>query len=332
MIAQLDQTYLKTRPTKLWNRLINYILFEGRPVTTRGRWINPIVFSSFKVWGVLPQLKKVEKPIFIVGTGRSGTTLTGILLSIHKEISFLNEPKALWHKIYKYEDIIGSYSKGEAHYQLTENDLDDSAILRAHKLYSANLAITGTTRIVDKYPELIYRIPFVQQIFPDAKFIFIVRNGYDTLQSIEQWSDRLGEQTNNEIHDWWGVNGRKWALMVEQLIPQSELLKDEKENISQFTNHKDRATVEWILTMEKGLKEVQKKPESLYLLKFEELLDRPEEIINSVLNFAEISLDQKVHDYAAKILKEPARKREVEINITLRPAFRQLMTQLNYES
>ena len=61
-------------------------------------------------------------PIFIVGTGRSGTTILGKILSVHKQVAFLNEPKALWFFANKEDDLIGSYSKSKGRYHFNEND------------------------------------------------------------------------------------------------------------------------------------------------------------------------------------------------------------------
>ena len=73
MIAQINPLYIKTRPTKVITRLLSYAFFEGRPVTTKGRWINPLVFSILKkVAANDNKYKPVKKPIFILGTGRSG--------------------------------------------------------------------------------------------------------------------------------------------------------------------------------------------------------------------------------------------------------------------
>src|SRR6185436_2775660 len=120
MIAQLNKEYIKTRPTKLFSRIVSYLFFEGRPLTTKGSWINPFLFFGYRIISFLPQIKKVESPIFIIGTGRSGSTLLGMLLSMHKRIGFLNEPKALWHFAYNKEDVIGSYSTDGANYKLDE--------------------------------------------------------------------------------------------------------------------------------------------------------------------------------------------------------------------
>ena len=39
-------------------------------------------------------------PVFIIGCGRSGTTILGNTLSNHPKIKYLNERRDLWHKAY----------------------------------------------------------------------------------------------------------------------------------------------------------------------------------------------------------------------------------------
>ena len=154
MIAQIDPLYIKTRPMKVLKRLISYAFFEGRPVTTKGRWINPLVFSLLKMFAANNnRYESVEKPIFILGTGRSGTTILGIVLSMHREIGYLNEPKAMWHLIHPHEDIIGNYSQvPDARYRLTAEDATNGMRQRASQMFGAYLTATRSKRLVDKYP------------------------------------------------------------------------------------------------------------------------------------------------------------------------------------
>ena len=107
MVAQLDRLYVSTRPTKAYSRLVSYLLFEGRPLTTKGQWINPLVAAHFGLEKRLPQFRQVKQPVFILGTGRSGTTILGLILSLHRDVGFLNEPKALWHSVNPADDLIG---------------------------------------------------------------------------------------------------------------------------------------------------------------------------------------------------------------------------------
>ena len=200
MIAQINSDYIKTRPMKALTRLVSYALFEGRPVTTKGRWINPLVFSLLKMFAANNnRYKSVEKPIFILGTGRSGTTILGIVLSMHREIGYLNEPKAIWHLIHPHEDIIGNYSRADAKYRLTAEDATYEMRQRASQMFGAYLTATRSKRLVDKYPELIFRIDFVRALFPDARFIFLARNGW--IRVIQLQLGRSGSAFRSIVRD-----------------------------------------------------------------------------------------------------------------------------------
>ncbi len=331
MVAQINSAYIKTRPIKAITRLISYALFEGRPLTTKGRWINPIVLSLLKkAANSHRQFQPIHKPIFILGTGRSGTTILGIVLSMHKDVGFLNEPKAIWHLIHPNEDIIGNYSREHAKYRLSAEDKTDNMQQRATKMFGAYLSTTGTKRLVDKYPELIFRVDFVRAIFPDARFIFLIRNGWDTCQSIANWSMRLGVQVNGEKHDWWGVNDRKWNLLVDQLVSTDDDLKDVVEDIKRCDRHLDRAAIEWVLSMHEGLNLIQNYPDCIYTVRFEELTTAPEETLLSLCEFCELPLDKTFLNYANHTLHPVPPRVPFELNPSIAQIFLETMTKLRY--
>ncbi len=330
MVAQVDLTYVKMRPTKLVSRLVSYALFEGRPLTTRGRWINPMLFAHFSLEKRLLQMKRVEKPVFILGTGRSGTTILGVILSMHRDVGFLNEPKALWHAIYPNEDVIGSYSRDEAQYWLNASDADVATKRNAHRLFGAYLASVFSRRVVDKYPELIFRVPFVKAIFPDAKFIFLVRNGWDTCSSINEWSSRLGVQQNDDQHDWWGLNRRKWNLLVEQVVPMHEDLSEHAACMHKWTNQVDMAAVEWIVSMREGLKLESKYPDDMLRVSYEALCYHPRQIAKQITEFAELDDDDVFMRYVEAVLRSTKSKSPFPINVAIEKPFIETMRLLEY--
>lgn len=308
MVAQVDRDYVRMRPTRLWSRLLSYALFEGRPLTTRGQWINPLVFGHFAVEKRLPALKRVRAPIFILGTGRSGTTILGIVLSMHRDVAFLNEPKALWHSLRKDEDLIGSYTRGPARYRLGQEDASPEVVEGARRIYGAYLAATLCSRVVDKYPELIFRVPFVKRIFPDARFLFLSRDGWDTCSSIEQWSVRLGETVNGERHDWWGVNGRKWELLVSQIVLEHADLAPFKAELFALQDHRAMAAVEWIVSMREGLVLLEREAEAVMHVPYEELCAHPDAMARRIAGFAGLAEDDCYLRYASKVLSPPVRR------------------------
>lgn len=333
MIAQINPLYIKTRPTKVITRLMSYAFFEGRPVTTKGRWINPLVFSILKkVAANNSKYKPVKKPIFILGTGRSGTTILGIVLSMHREVGYLNEPKAIWHLIHPHEDVIGNYSQSNAKYRLTAEDATDQMQRRAAQMFGAYLTTTRSERLVDKYPELIFRVDFVRALFPDARFIFLVRNGWDTCQSIATWSKRLGVHRNGEKHDWWGVEDRKWRLLVEQLVETDSVLSQIADKVKHFERHLDRAAVEWIVTMQEGIRLIDTSPDCTHLVRFEDLTAKPDETLSALCDFCELPTDTIFQEYARQTLHPVPARKPFDIHWEIAPIFLEIMKELQYNA
>ena len=330
MVAQVDWAYIKTRPTKLVSRLVSYALFEGRPLTVRGQWINPLVFAQLAIWKRLPLARKMRKPIFILGMGRSGTTVFGVLLSMHRDVGFLNEPKAMWHAIHPHEDVIGSYDCAEASYRLGVQDATPEVCQTAHKLFGGYLLSTLSSRVVDKYPELIFRVAFVRAIFPDARFIFFVRDGWKTCASIDSWSKIHGETSGSETHDWWGVNQRKWHLMLDQLVAPDPYFANALEVIRSFDRHLDMAATEWVVTMREGLRVRREVGASVHLLKYEDLVDTPDATLRRLLDFCELPEDERVFRYAKATLRHAEPYAPYKLHPAILPLFLETLGELGY--
>lgn len=330
MVAQINRHYIRTRPPKLWSRLLSYALFEGRPLTTKGQWINPFIFAHFGIEKRLPQLKKVKAPIFILGTGRSGTTVLGIVLSVHRDVGFLNEPKAMWHSIYDGEDLIGSYSRASARYRLDENDATAEIRNAAHRLYGAYLRVTFSNRVVDKYPEMVFRRPFLKATFPDAKFLFLARNGWDTCASVSDWSDRLGTDEDQETHDWWGADRRKWNLLLEQILPEHADLAPHIDEMQDWADQRAMAAVEWIVTMREGMALCEKHPDDVMHVNYESLCKNPRETLEQIASFAELREDSTYIKYGSDVLASAKQTEPFDLPECLIEPFEQTMRDLGY--
>lgn len=331
MLAQIDFRYIRARPIKLLSRLLSYALFEGRPLTTRGRWINFFVFSCFSVIKRLPFTRSVEAPVFILGTGRSGTTILGIVMSMHRDVGFLNEPKALWNSVYSNEDLIGSYTLKEARYRLSREDASAGVVASAHKLFGAYLCTIFAQRVVDKYPELIFRVPFVREIFGDSRFLFLVRNGWDTCHSIDSWSRRLGAKTDGGTHDWWGKDRRKWNFLIEQLIPEHPDLEIYAQEMKGWTRQADMAAVEWIVTMREGLRLIAEMPDVVMRVNYEGLCNAPTKSLTDISEFIGLSIDEVFLDYGEATLVPARGVKPFDLDQSIRAPFLETMKALGYD-
>ena len=329
MVAQVDKELFRISKRKSATRLLAWALFEGRPLTTKGRFINPLVFAWYRLSQYIPLKTGTRSPIYIVGTGRSGTTVLGKLLCVHMEVMFLNEPKAIWHYAIRNEDLIGSYTDAPTKVRLDTNDATPQAMSKLNKVYNAALWTSGANQIIDKYPELIFRTEFVSRLFPDAKFVVIIRDGVDACTSVTQWSNRHKVIAHDGIEDWWGKNDRKWNLLVSQLIDEHQDLVIFKEKLVNTKSHEDRAAVEWILAMREAKKVLLNRSKVLSI-SYEALCEDSEKTISELLRFCSLQLDPSVTKYSREVLHDSPRYGELQLLPELVGPFIHTLIEMGY--
>jgi hypothetical protein len=237
--------------------------------------------------------------VFIVGMGRSGTTLLGRILAAHPSVGFLNEPKAVWHVIRDDEDIIGSYAPPHAgRLYLGGEDADEEVSRRGRALFAWYLQASRSKRIVDKYPELIFRHAFVRAIFPDARFLIAVRSPWSTLKSVAGWS----ESHATDSADWWGVRDQKWDILWTQGVVQRESNSDLATlNLAEESDSHVRAALEWIVTMREAISLATVDPLA-QITHYEELVQHPRDLIRKTLRFCELPASSRTEAYADAIV------------------------------
>ncbi|HHS89103.1 MAG TPA: sulfotransferase [Rhodobacteraceae bacterium] len=326
MVAQIDPQFIRARPGKLWPRLLAYAMFEGRPLTTRGRWVNPLVFAGYRLWATLPQRRPLESPTFILGLGRSGTTVLGTILALHRDVGYLNEPKALWHSALGNEDLIGSYASQPGRYRLKAEDASPVASRRLRRYYGAYLRLARCSRVVDKYPELVFRSEFLRQVFPHARKIVMVRNGIDTCQSIEKWS-----RAHATVHeDWWGANRQKWRLLVEEIVAPDSFFATALPAIRALERQVDMAAVEWMATMREIKRLDAASCKDTVFVRYEELVAKPRETLEGILGFCGLPDDPGMVDLGCAMLRPAMPYEPVRLHRALQPLFDETMINMGY--
>lgn len=158
-----------------------------------------------------------NSPFFIVGSGRSGTTLLRLILAGH---SRLHIPPETWYILYMVEELpvtdvlmpaqveraitlmVEDYRWPDMN--MTADELRREVIgLTAPRLvdivnivYRRHLAASGKQRFGDKTPIYFKIIPQLVALYPDAKFIHLIRDGRDVAISwIDLNYDRYYEQS-----------------------------------------------------------------------------------------------------------------------------------------
>jgi hypothetical protein len=172
----------------------------------------------------------LERPIFVIGCPRSGTTLLRLMLDSHPRISCGEETHFLrdlastlgvhWPLLETYgfprsywiERIRGFYAGFQADY----------------------LEGRGKARWSEKDPTYTLLLPFIDELFPDAQYVHLVRDAYDVVASFrDRWGHRsalrvargewaryvrAGRDFGQQLPD-----GRYHELRYEALVEDTEL-------------------------------------------------------------------------------------------------------------
>jgi hypothetical protein len=261
-------------------RLAAYLLFEGRPAVVRGQWFNPVVRANLNL-GMRLGIRDVDRPVFVVGIGRWGTTHLSRLLSAHRDVAWLNEPKMIWNLVHGGEDVSGFYAP-RGRFRLGAHDATADVRARAESLFGYFLSVVRSRRLVDKYPEMTYRVPFLRALFPDCKIVAIVRRPDDFVNSVLAWNERNA----HDGQDWWGIDGSKWAHMRAELVEDDKAVDAALRSIGERPpSPGEKAATEWTLGMRSIL---ASRDEIDEIVRYEDLALHPQETIESLLATCEL--------------------------------------------
>lgn len=126
----------------------------------------------------------------IIASPRSGTTILGKVLSLHADIAYWREPYFIWD--YKLANL---------------PDDDRTALMATDEVKRSvrhEFELFGTSQmasvIVEKTPRNSFKIPFIHEIFPNAKWIHLHRDGRDVANSILQ--QRMKRKNKSALQIW----------------------------------------------------------------------------------------------------------------------------------
>tara|TARA_B100000989_G_C19464710_1_gene437747 strand:- start:32 stop:889 length:858 start_codon:yes stop_codon:yes gene_type:complete len=120
----------------------------------------------------------LQKPIIIIGAPRSGTSILARILSRHESLAYENEPRMIWR-----------YGNDACSDMLRVKHARPEVIRYIRKKFESRVLKKGKSRLLEKTPSNSLRVDFVNEVFPDCKFVHIIRNGYDSVLSIRSFWD-----------------------------------------------------------------------------------------------------------------------------------------------
>ena len=280
-------------------------------------WLNynPYAFlpqdDHFYRTGIIPKIKIDEKsptpgwtPHFIIGCGRSGTTILSKILSGHPDICFLNEPRSMWMQIFPNVDVWSVQAtsrEGKLKMQAAPNTSESKTI---NSLFYTITEMLGRSTLIEKSPENTFRLEWLDSFFPNCKFVMIKRNPIQTARSISRF----------QPDTWFGFDQYKWKQLLELLErfkvthmqPQFKLSEEylvHAEN-SVFA----KALVEWALStlsaeeFKAKLTQEQRK-ERFFEIHLESMIRDAPTVLPELLKFLDLKECDKVYQLADQLLR-----------------------------
>lgn len=118
---------------------------------------------------------ELKPPIILFGNTRSGTSVVQNVVSAHQDVVSWYEPRTLWL----------CADPQRPHDEFDESDATDKVKRYIRKQFLKYQKKHGNCVVMEKTPANILKIPYVRAIFPEATFLFIVRNPFSFISSVE---------------------------------------------------------------------------------------------------------------------------------------------------
>jgi hypothetical protein len=164
------------------------------------------------------QLALSARPVFVVGSPRSGTTMLRLLLDAHDELAIPGEShfvpglRPRWYNRNRSRER--TIEAIASNFYVKKWDVDDDALLAlvrsddaadyagiARAFFAGYAALKGKTRWGDKTPGYVSYLTSISALFPDVQVVHLIRDGRQVARSIaeQEW----GAPTLVSAARWW---------------------------------------------------------------------------------------------------------------------------------
>lgn len=130
------------------------------------------------------------KLFILLGTARSGTTFLGrTALSQANNVNYWGEPNHIWMHGHAYR----------GHDELSADDASESVKQYIRGRFDERFQQTGAQVLLEKTPANCMRLPFVREVFPEAKYIHLIRDGRSVVRSaMKEWRGQGGDARDSQ--------------------------------------------------------------------------------------------------------------------------------------
>jgi hypothetical protein len=252
------------------------------------------------LFGGMSTSSKVKQPVFIVGCGRSGTTLLFDMLSEHPDLARTNGyPDGEDHEGWVKHGKCVMAGIGNAHHSqygnginghqyclhMTREDVTEDIVRNMHEYYWKDvLGEDKRKRVVNKQPHLSNKLDYVLRIFPDAKIVHIVRDCEPTVAS---WLAAMDEHPSLTVY--WPKD-EEFPCFWLMPKPDDPIALARLERHSRFfPGGGSELWIDYWCKVNAGVeKQMQGKETQLLAIRYEDLISQPLMVLGRITSFCEL--------------------------------------------
>ena len=212
----------------------------------------------------------LDRPIFVIGCGRSGTTLLGKAIGAHPAVAYLNEPRDIWSAAMPQTDIWSSQSLARGgRVAFDRDDWSQQLADSLHERFGKAIAACGAGRLCEKLPINAFRLSLIDRVFPDARYVYIERDGLEVAASIAKII---------AAGAWFGACGVKWPRLaaLAEADPRTRGLA------ARCDTPFRKGLLEWTLSTSSARRFFAEHPDRRVKVRYEELPAKPDEVSDRI--------------------------------------------------
>jgi hypothetical protein len=240
---------------------------------TRGKISNSPFFPQQDI-NLNDQSKIDDRLMFLVSLPRSGSTLTQRVISSHNDVYSLPEPWNMLHVLYALknggiETEFEHVTAKEGLHGFLDSIGGDKQFYKAVRCYSDYLysqAFKNTNKryYLDKTPRYFHILNELLYIYPNAKYILLLRNPLSILSSVlKTWFD-------NDVSKLEGTSHLRDLLLGPQLLLQC----------------------------------ITRYPDKIKVVRYENLVNSPEQSFSELFDYLGLSFDENILNYQESNFKK----------------------------
>lgn len=253
---------------------------------------------------------KLKPPIFLIGNYRSGTTITQNLIGLHPDIVTWYEPRTMW----LYAD------PARCHDEFGERDATEKVVRYIRRQFLSFQSAHGGRKIMENTPSNVLRVPYVHKIFPEAIFLYITRNPFSVISSMElKWQrtktlrgmKRTIKATPvTQLHYHVGTFIKQ--LLIKRVLGKKYIPVYGPRYIGINEDLKELGTLrviarQWARGNQRAREDLSRLGKSVLFIRYEDLMQEPEAVLRCIYDHCGLDCSDEIVR-AAKQMIDPTRQ------------------------